>query len=199
MRWKCCARTSRALRRARASRSTVPPCSCRAALAISMAARVGWPMVNVLLALRLPADAAHHLEVARTRSASRRRRGRCATQSGSRFSSFLTRPRAIEILAFVVLYKIADQLTQALTRPFLIDMGYNADQRGHRARPRSAIATTIVGAFVRRLGHHACGPGALALDLRLPAALLERRLLRAFDPRRAESAGACMQRPASSC
>ena len=39
------------------------------------------------------------------------------------FLSFLTRPRAIEILAFVVLYKLTDQLAQSLTRPFLIDMG----------------------------------------------------------------------------
>jgi PAT family beta-lactamase induction signal transducer AmpG len=46
------------------------------------------------------------------------------------FLSFITRPRALEILAFVVLYKLSDQLTQSLTRPFLIDMGYDADQRG---------------------------------------------------------------------
>jgi PAT family beta-lactamase induction signal transducer AmpG len=61
------------------------------------------------------------------------------------FLSFLARPRAIEILAFVVLYKISDQLTQALTRPFLIDMGYNADQRGI-AVGLITITTTIVGA-----------------------------------------------------
>ncbi len=64
------------------------------------------------------------------------------------FLSFLARPRALEILAFVVLYKISDQLTQALTRPFLIDMGYNADQRGIAARPRSRITATIVGACI---------------------------------------------------
>jgi PAT family beta-lactamase induction signal transducer AmpG len=46
------------------------------------------------------------------------------------FLSFIARPRALEILAFVVLYKLSDQLTQSLTRPFLIDMGYDADQRG---------------------------------------------------------------------
>jgi PAT family beta-lactamase induction signal transducer AmpG len=61
------------------------------------------------------------------------------------FLSFLTRPRALEILAFVVLYKISDPLTQALTRPFLIDMGYNADQRGV-ALGLITITTTIVGA-----------------------------------------------------
>ena len=59
----------------------------------------------------------------------------------------LKMPRALEILAFVVLYKMADQLTQALTRPFLIDMGYNADQRGIALATVGATAT-IVGAFL---------------------------------------------------
>ena len=63
------------------------------------------------------------------------------------FLSFLTRPRAIEILAFVVLYKLADQLAQALTRPFLIDMGYSADQRGI-ALATIGLWRTIVGAFL---------------------------------------------------
>jgi PAT family beta-lactamase induction signal transducer AmpG len=46
------------------------------------------------------------------------------------FVELLSRRRALEILAFVVFYKFADQLAQALTRPFLIDMGYNAYHRG---------------------------------------------------------------------
>ena len=46
-----------------------------------------------------------------------------------------------------MLYKFADQLTQALTRPFLIDMGYNADHRGI-ALATVGLAATIVGAFV---------------------------------------------------
>jgi PAT family beta-lactamase induction signal transducer AmpG len=57
------------------------------------------------------------------------------------------RPRAVEILAFVVLYKLSDQLTQALTRPFLIDMGYNADQRGV-ALATITLFATVGGAFV---------------------------------------------------
>ena len=63
------------------------------------------------------------------------------------FLSFLTRPRALEILAFVVLYKFADQLYQSLTRPFLIDMGYNADQRGI-ALATIGVAGTVVGSFI---------------------------------------------------
>jgi PAT family beta-lactamase induction signal transducer AmpG len=45
------------------------------------------------------------------------------------------------------LYKLADQLAQALTRPFLIDMGYSAYQRGI-ALATISVAATIAGAFV---------------------------------------------------
>ena len=47
-----------------------------------------------------------------------------------------------------MLYKLADQLAQALTRPFLIDMGYNADPARRRARHDRRWSRTIVGAFV---------------------------------------------------
>ena len=63
------------------------------------------------------------------------------------FLGFLARHRALEILAFVLLYKFADQLAQALTRPFLIDMGYSADHRGIALATVGMVAT-IVGAFV---------------------------------------------------
>ena len=47
----------------------------------------------------------------------------------------------------MLLYKLADQLTQALTRPFLIDMGYSADHRGIALATVGMVAT-IAGAFV---------------------------------------------------
>ena len=59
----------------------------------------------------------------------------------------LSRPRAIEILAFVILYKAADQLSQALTRPFLIDMGYSANHRGI-ALATVGLAATVGGAVI---------------------------------------------------
>ena len=46
------------------------------------------------------------------------------------FVGFLTRHRAIEILAFVFAYKLADNLGGSLLRPFLVDMGYSATDRG---------------------------------------------------------------------
>ena len=63
------------------------------------------------------------------------------------FLGLLSRHRAIEILAFVVLYKFADQLAQALTRPFLNDMGYSAAHRGIALASVGALAT-ILGAFL---------------------------------------------------
>jgi PAT family beta-lactamase induction signal transducer AmpG len=61
--------------------------------------------------------------------------------------SLLTRPQALEILAFVVLYKFSDQLTQSLTRPFLVDMGYGPDERG-LALTTISVAGFVAGSFV---------------------------------------------------
>lgn len=60
------------------------------------------------------------------------------------FLGFLSRHRALEILAFVLLYKLADNLVQSLQRPFLIDMGYNEFDRG--------VALTFIGLFANILG-----------------------------------------------
>jgi MFS transporter, PAT family, beta-lactamase induction signal transducer AmpG len=114
--------------------------------AITLAARFGWPVVNVLLAatylpiLLLTWKAPEpQVEVPAPRS--------LREAVWQPFLGFLARHRALEILAFVLLYKIADQLAQALTRPFLIDMGYSAYQRGI-ALATISVAATIAGAFV---------------------------------------------------
>jgi PAT family beta-lactamase induction signal transducer AmpG len=115
-------------------------------LSISLAARLGWPAVNTLLALvyvpvlvitwKSPEPEVQPVPPQTLRDA-----------VWEPFLSFLTRPRAVEILAFVVLYKFADQLAQALTRPFLIDMGYGADERGI-ALATIGVTATITGAFL---------------------------------------------------
>lgn len=53
------------------------------------------------------------------------------------FVGFLAQHRALEILSFVLLYKLSDNLTQALTRPFLVQVGFNDFDVG--------IATTTIG------------------------------------------------------
>lgn len=114
--------------------------------AITLAARLGWAAVNVLLALvyvpmllltwKAP-------EPEEQPVAPRTLRGAVWHP----FLGFLARHRALEILAFVLLYKFADQLTTSMTRPFLIDMGYSAYHRGV-ALATVGMAATIGGAFI---------------------------------------------------
>jgi PAT family beta-lactamase induction signal transducer AmpG len=117
-----------------------------AGAAITAAAQFGWPAVNVMLALAyvpmlLLTWKAPEPQVAVLAPRSLRE------AIWQPFLGFLSRHRALEILAFVVLYKIADQLAQSLTRPFLIDMGYSAYHRGIALATVSLIAT-IAGAFL---------------------------------------------------
>jgi PAT family beta-lactamase induction signal transducer AmpG len=113
--------------------------------AITLAGRLGWPAVNVLLAL------AYVPMLLLTWKAPEPEEqtpapGTLRDAVWHPFLGFLARHRALEILAFVVLYKFSDQLTQALTRPFLIDMGYSADHRGIALATVGMVAT-IAGAF----------------------------------------------------
>jgi PAT family beta-lactamase induction signal transducer AmpG len=114
--------------------------------AITAAAHYGWPAVNVVLALvyipiLLLTWKSPEPEDATPSPLSLRK------AIWDPFIGFLSRHRALEILAFVLLYKFADQLAQALTRPFLIDMGYSAYHRGV-ALATVGLAATIAGAFI---------------------------------------------------
>jgi MFS transporter, PAT family, beta-lactamase induction signal transducer AmpG len=114
--------------------------------AITMAGRLGWPTVNLILALLyLP------MILISWKAPEPEERTPAPTTLRDAvwhpFIGFLGRHRSLEILAFVLLYKFSDQLTQALTRPFLIDMGYNADHRGI-ALATVGLVATIVGALV---------------------------------------------------
>ena len=114
-------------------------------LAITLAARIGWPAVNALLAIvfalmvaltwRSPEPEAQPVPPPTLRDA-----------VWLPFADMLRRHRALEILAFVVLYKLGDQLTQSLTRPFLIDMGYDAVHRGI-ALASLSVVLTVLGTF----------------------------------------------------
>ena len=114
--------------------------------AITLAAHVGWPFVNVLLALLyIPVLFVTWRSPEPDASTKAPRTLRDAVWLP--FLEMLSRPRAIEILAFVVLYKLADQLSQALTRPFLIDLGYSAEHRGI-ALATVGLAATVGGAVI---------------------------------------------------
>ena len=115
-------------------------------LAITLAARWGWPAVNAgLAALYLPmmvitwfAPEPEDTVVAPTSM---------KEAVWYPFLGFLARHRALEILAFVVLYKLADNLAGSLLRPFLVDMGYSADDRGV-ALATIGLFATLAGTFI---------------------------------------------------
>jgi PAT family beta-lactamase induction signal transducer AmpG len=113
---------------------------------ITLAAYLGWPAVNAMLAVMFV------LMVALTWKSPEPDVQPPPPQSlrdavWLPLLGVLRRHRALEILAFVVLYKFADQLTQSLTRPFLVDMGYSADHRGIVLASVTVVAT-IAGAFI---------------------------------------------------
>ncbi|MEZ5774276.1 MAG: MFS transporter [Hyphomicrobiaceae bacterium] len=83
-----------------------------------------------------------------------------AVASGA-FGEFLTRPAALAILAFVVLYKLCDALAGVMTGPFVLALGY--DKATYAAIVKGVgLAATLVGGFAG---------GALARSLSLAAAL----------------------------
>ena len=63
------------------------------------------------------------------------------------FLEALSRHRALEILAFVILYKLADNLAGSLLRPFLVDMEYTAFYRGF-ALGTVGLVATLLGTFI---------------------------------------------------
>jgi PAT family beta-lactamase induction signal transducer AmpG len=63
------------------------------------------------------------------------------------FVGFLAQHRALEILSFVVLYKLSDNLTQALTRPFLVQVGFNDFDVGV-ATATIGQASVVAGTFL---------------------------------------------------
>jgi MFS transporter, PAT family, beta-lactamase induction signal transducer AmpG len=112
--------------------------------AITLAGLWSWPVVFVLIALlylpfMLITVLAPRPELDQTSAPMSLR-----AAVWEPFVSFLTKARALEILAFVVLYKLADNLAGALVRPFLVQIGFNDFDVG--------IATATIGLFATLLG-----------------------------------------------
>ena len=126
-------------------------------VAITLAAKFGWPAVNVVLGLaylpfvfvawRAP-EPEDRVNPPRT----------LREAVWLPFLGFLGRHRAIEILGFVIFYKFADNLAQALLRPFLVDLGYSAVDRGVALTTIATVAT-LSGAFLGGLSTNAMGLG----------------------------------------
>ena len=98
-------------------------------LAITLAGTISWPGVCILLGLLyLPMALVSITAPEPPEIAGRPQTLRQAVWLP--FLGFLSRHRALEILAFVLLYKLCDNFAQALLRPFLFDMGYTDFHRG---------------------------------------------------------------------
>ena len=112
-------------------------------LSVTAAAWMGWPLVNVVLALLYVPS------MLITRFAPEPESVPPPPQTlreavWGPFVGMLGQHRALEILAFVLLYKLSDNLTQALTGPFLVQMGFSALDRG--------VAVGTIGLFAIIIG-----------------------------------------------
>ncbi|MBK5256687.1 MAG: MFS transporter, partial [Vicinamibacteria bacterium] len=126
-------------------------------LAISLAGEFGWMAVNGLLAIcylpclliTLWADEPEVRQVAPTT---------LREAVWEPFLGLLARPSAIEILAFVVLFKLADAFAQSLQRPFFREIGFDLWDVGIVS---STIGTVgiMVGTFVGGLLTNSLGLG----------------------------------------
>jgi MFS transporter, PAT family, beta-lactamase induction signal transducer AmpG len=74
------------------------------------------------------------------------------------FVGFLAQHRALEILAFVILYKLSDNLTQALTGPFLTQVGFSPTDVGV-VRTSVSVVATLVGTFLGGMFTNSLGLG----------------------------------------
>ena len=114
-------------------------------LSITLAAWYSWPLVNIYLAsLYLPC-----IVVAAWAPETREPAPPAQSLRKAFWLPFLGvfhRHRALEILGFVICYKLADNLAGALLRPFLIDMGYSDFDRGV-ALATVGLVATLVGTF----------------------------------------------------
>jgi PAT family beta-lactamase induction signal transducer AmpG len=93
-------------------------------VSITLAAETSWAFVNLLLALLyLPLMLVTWFAPEPESLPAPPRSLREAVWGP--FVGFLAQHRALEIMAFVVLYKLAENLTMSLTRPFLVQTGFN--------------------------------------------------------------------------
>jgi PAT family beta-lactamase induction signal transducer AmpG len=116
-------------------------------LTITLAGLWSWPLMFTLIALLyLPMMAVTLL--APKSAADRLHAPRSLREAvWEPFVGFLAKRRALELLAFVVLYKLADNLGGALIRPFLVQMGFNHIDVGVATATIGFVAT-LAGTFL---------------------------------------------------
>jgi PAT family beta-lactamase induction signal transducer AmpG len=126
-------------------------------LAITLAASYSWKLVNVLLALCYVPFLFVTWRAPEPESVPGAPRTLREAVWGP-FVGFLAQNRALEILAFVMLYKLSESLAQALTRPFLVQMGFNAVDVGV-ATASIGLVAILAGTFLGGLLTNSLGLG----------------------------------------
>ena len=126
-------------------------------LTITLAGATSWPLTNALLAAlflpmmlitwKAPPPPVEQVQPQTLREA-----------VWKPFLEFLGRHRALEMLAFVFLYKIADNLADGLLRPFLFDMGYSSFDRGFSLATIGLLGV-VGGTFIGGLWTNVLGLG----------------------------------------
>jgi PAT family beta-lactamase induction signal transducer AmpG len=126
-------------------------------IAITAVAQWSWVAVNVMLALLYVPMMLVTVKAPEPESLPTPPRSLKDAVWGP-FVGFLAQHRALEILAFVVLFKLSDQLTQALTGPFLVQIGFGPADVGV-GRSGIAVAATLGGTLLGGLLTNAVGLG----------------------------------------
>ncbi|MGH9868789.1 MAG: AmpG family muropeptide MFS transporter [Candidatus Polarisedimenticolia bacterium] len=126
-------------------------------VSITLAGMYSWPLVCVILALLYVPTLLVAIKAPEPPDAPLK--PRTMTEAlWHPFLGFLSRHRALEILAFVFFYKLSDNLAFALLRPFLVDMGYDAVDRGANLAAVSMVCM-IAGTFIGGMATAAIGLG----------------------------------------
>jgi PAT family beta-lactamase induction signal transducer AmpG len=116
-------------------------------LAITLAGQWSWPIVFAALAAVYVPLLAVTLWAPRPEEAEAPAPRTLREAVWDPFVGFLATQRAWEILAFVVLYKLADNLAGALVRPFLVQVGFDTVDVGVATATIGLIAT-LAGTFL---------------------------------------------------
>lgn len=116
-------------------------------LAITLAGMWSWPFVFTLIAFMYAPMLFVTLFAPRSESDRLHAPASLRAAVWEPFVGFLAKARALELLAFVVLYKLADNLAGALVRPFLVQVGFDDFDVGV-ATATIGLVTTLVGTFL---------------------------------------------------
>lgn len=127
------------------------------ALAITLAAKWSWQAINLAMALAYIPMLLVTWRSPEPESLPQPPRTLKEAVWGP-FVGFLGQHRALEILAFVILYKLSDNLTQALTRPFLVQVGFDPVDVGVVTGTIGLFAT-LAGTFIGGLFTNSLGLG----------------------------------------